>query len=62
MTAKDSPLCKKCKYHNHLGHATKNAEIICFYIAHTYKMRGCPVENCTKFEPGRAKKIKEAIM
>lgn len=52
--------CKRCRYHSRLGHAKHNEEIICYYIAHTYKRRGCPIEDCDKFEAGRPRKIMES--
>ena len=58
MKASDHPRCNQCKYHTALGHWTKDPEIVCYYIAHTYKRRGCPIDKCDKFEPGKPKKYR----
>ena len=42
-----NPNCKKCQYRSN-----KPADNSCDYNYITGKMRGCPVEDCTKFAPG----------
>lgn len=45
--------CRTCKYR-----ASRMDDHNCNYIFITRKMRGCPVENCTKYEMGRRLKTK----
>ena len=44
--------CERCKYRSHIGGDLR--QVICYYIVHTNKRRGCPFgDECTKFEEGR---------
>ena len=53
MTAEQSSRCKKCKYR-----ASASSRTICYYIGYTGKMRRSSIENCKKFEEGKALRIK----
>lgn len=46
--------CGRCKYSIKMGTVTT-----CNYILITGRMRGCEIENCTKYE-GKARKRKAA--
>lgn len=50
---KNRHLCKKCKYR---GREMGGYRTTCDYIVIVGHSRGCKVENCNKYEPG--KKIK----
>lgn len=50
-------ICKKCKYSFHDG----TVGCICGYILITNKRRGCPAEDCDKFEPKKRNQIKRTI-
>ena len=53
--------CATCKYRTELHFPTiRKGEkpIGCVYILHTGHMRGCSPEECDKYEPGRAKRLK----
>ena len=53
VTAEQSPRCKKCKYR-----ASSSSKTICYYCGHTGQMRKSSIEDCTRFEEGRALRIK----
>ena len=43
-----NPNCKKCKFRS--SKPTVNGCDYCYLTGH---LRNCPVENCTKFQPGK---------
>ena len=44
--------CSTCKYRTLLYHGGASPEYICYYIIFKRKRRGCPVDDCTKYEEG----------
>lgn len=45
--------CKKCKYSVEMPAVQRGwgKMCACYYIAIKHERRGCPAENCDKFEP-----------
>lgn len=53
MTAQESEQCHRCKHRSVMNSDPDYGDYICcLYILDERKRRGCPVENCNKFEEG----------
>lgn len=57
MTAQDSEKCHRCKHRSIIHHYREYGDYICcLYILDERQRRGCPVENCDKFDEGNSKR------
>lgn len=57
MTAQESEQCHRCVHRATIYNHQKYGDYICcYYIIDERKRRGCPVENCDKFEEGNTKR------
>lgn len=54
MEANDSRQCRRCVYRTQFG--SDYRMIACYYIVCEYERRGCPIEGCTRFQPGPPKR------